>query len=140
MATLNFDQYRDECTEKISALQEEFIKLYDLNSYERWAFENDFGVFRFESDNGKELYFHYSLVGSFSNKTSTWKWSWDNPHIKASECKQVGKVKAFGEQNNFSELTTGLVDGDEFIGHEMMAIAAVILNAIGVFNFKEDHL
>lgn len=140
MATLNFDDYKDECIGKISALQEEFIRLYDLNSYERWSFENDFGVFKFESNSGKILYFQYSLAGSFSTRTSTWKWSWDNPLIKASERKYLNKVKAFGEQNNFSDLTTGLINGDEFTGHEMTGISAVVLSAIGIYHFTEDHL
>ena len=81
----SFEEFTKECTKQISSLQDEFRKLYDLNSYERWHFDEDFGVFHFESDDGRQLYFKYSLVGSFSEKTSTWKWSWDNEYIKTSD-------------------------------------------------------
>jgi hypothetical protein len=136
----SFSQYRDMCVEEISSLQDEFKKVYDLNNYERWSFDEDFGVFHFESDDGRALYFKYSLVGSFSEKTSTWKWSWDNEHLKASERRRVDEVKTFGEQNDFTSLTTGLIGADEYTGWEMTSICAKILSAIGVYRFTQEHL
>jgi len=135
-----FSQYRDVCVEEISSLQDEFKKVYDLNSYERWSFDEDFGVFHFESDDGRKLYFKYSLVGSFSQKTSTWKWSWDNEHLKLSERRRIDEVKAFGEENEFTSLTTGLIEADEYTGWEMTSIAAKILSAIGAYRFTHEHL
>lgn len=95
----NFDQFRDKCVEEISSLQDEFKKLYDLDSFEQWSFDEDFGVFHFESNDGRKLYFRYSLVGSFSDKTQTWKWSWDNEHLKTSERKGIDQVRAFGKKS-----------------------------------------
>jgi hypothetical protein len=136
----NFNQYKDRCVEEISSLQDEFKKLYDLNSYERWSFDEDFGVFHFESDDGRVLYFKYSLVGSLSENTSTWKWSWDNEHLKPSERRRVDEVKMFGEQNDFTSLITGLLEADEYTGWEMTSISARILNAMGVYRFTQEHL
>ena len=96
----SFDEFTEECTKQISSLQDEFRKLYDLNSYERWHFNEDFGVFHFESDDGRQLYFKYPLVGSFSEKTSTWKWSWDDEYVKTSERRGIEQVKVFGERTN----------------------------------------
>ena len=140
MTLTSFENFKNECLSHISSLQDKFTRLYDLNSYERWDFDEDFGVLHFESDNGRNLYFKYSLVGSFSSKTSTWKWSWDNQYLKESERKNVDKVKAFGEQNGFIALTTGLIQGDEYIGSEMTAISAKVLQAIGMYRFTQDHL
>lgn len=136
----SFSQYRDKCVEEISSLQDEFKKIYDLNSYEHWSFDEDFGVFHFESNDGKKLYFKYSLVGSFSAKTSTWKWSWDNEHLKISERRRVEEVKLFGEQKEFSSLTNGLVEADEYTGWDLTSISAKVLSAIGVYRFTQEHL
>lgn len=136
----SFSQYRDKCVAEISYLQEEFIKLYDLNSYERWSFNEDFGVFHFESNDGRTLYFRYSLVGSFSEKTSTWKWSWDNDLIKGSERRRIDEVRLFGEHNEFTNLTKGLIEADEYTGWEMTSISATVLSAIGVYRFTQEHI
>ena len=42
---MSIEEFTEECTKQISSLQDEFRKLYDLNSYERWHFDEDFGVF-----------------------------------------------------------------------------------------------
>lgn len=140
MTNLSFDKFKDERVAEISQRQDEFRKLYDLNSYERWSFDDDFGVFHFESDDGRKLYFKYSLVGSFSEKTSTWKWSWDNERLKPSECRRVDKVKAFGEQNDFISLMTGLIEADEYTGWELTSISGKILDATGIYRFTQEHL
>ena len=136
----DFENFKDDCLDTVSVLQDGFTKRFDLNRYEHWSFDDDFGVFHFESDKGQSLYFNYSLVGSFSDKTSTWKWSWDNEHLKQSERKNIERVKTFGEENKILKISTGLIDGDEYTGWEMTAVAAKILNAIGVYRFKQDYL
>jgi hypothetical protein len=135
----SFSKYRDKCVEEISFLQDEFKKLYHLDSYERWSFEEDLGVFHFDSDDGRKLYFKYSLVGSFSSKTSTWKWSWDNEHLKTSERRRIEEIKLFGEQKEFSSLTTGLIEADEYTGWDMTSISAKVISAIGVYRFTQEQ-
>ncbi|SRR5690606_16634229 len=71
---MTFSEFKEDCIAEVSELQNKFIKRYDLNSYERWTFDDAFGLFHFESDNGRKLNFRYNLVGSFSKNTSTWKW------------------------------------------------------------------
>jgi hypothetical protein len=97
------------------------------------------GVFTFKSDN-KNLYFKYVDVGSYSNKTKTWKWSWDNEHTPDRVKQGMERIKEFGERNNFTQLTTGLIDGDEYSGWEMTAITAKLLNGLGAYKIPQDHL
>jgi hypothetical protein len=60
-----FGNFEDGCVKQLSSLQEEFKKLYDINSYEHWYYDHDMGVFHFKSDDGRNLYFKYVDVGSF---------------------------------------------------------------------------
>jgi hypothetical protein len=140
MSPSRFKSFESECCEQISAMQNAFMKSYDINSYEQWFFDNDLGVFHFQSEDGRNLYFKYALVGSFSTKTNTWKWSWDNEYLKESERRDIDKVRAFGLDKGYTQLSTGLIDGDEYTGWGMTSIAATVLNAIGVYRFPEDHL
>ena len=136
----NFEDYKESCLEDISFLQEEFMKLYDIESYENWYYDHGKGAFHFESDSGKNTYFKYVDVGSFSTKADTWNWSWDNKSTPLHVSKPLEKVKSFGQTNKFEELTSGLFKGDEYTGWAMTAISAKLLNAIGAYRVPQEHL
>jgi hypothetical protein len=124
----------------MSSLQNEFMQLYDINSYENWYYDHDIGAFHFKGDDGRNLYFKYLKVGSFSTETNTWKWSWDNKFTPRHIKKPLEKVKAFGEANHFEPLTKGLINGDEYTGWEMTAVSAKLLNALGMYRIPQEHL
>jgi hypothetical protein len=136
----DFEDYKNECLKNISSLQDEFMNLYDINSYENWFYDHGIGAFHFKTDDGKNLYFKYTKVGSFSTKVNTWNWSWDNKSTPLRVSRSLEKVQAFGRVNNFNELTQGLFNGDEYTGWAMTAISARLLNAIGTYRVPEEHL
>jgi len=69
----NFDDFTDECVDEMSSLQDEFMNLYNISNYENWFYNHRIGAFNFKSDDGRNLYFKYVSVGSFSTDTNTWK-------------------------------------------------------------------
>jgi len=140
MASDHFEKFKGDCLAQFKPVQAEFMNLYNLSSYEKWYFDPDNGIFQFESNDGRNLYFKYSCVGSFSEKSRTWKWSWATEHMRDGEREGLAKVKIYGEENELEPLSSGLVNGDEHTGWEMTAIAAKILNALGVYRFQEDDL
>ena len=136
----NFENYKDNCLSDILLLQDEFMKLYDIPSYEEWYYDHGIGAFHFKSHNGRNLYFKYVDVGSFSTKRNTWNWSWDNKSTPYHVSRRLEKIKAFGETNGFEQLSQGLFEGDEYTGWAMTAIAAKLLNAIGLYRVPQEHL
>ncbi|MDN5284262.1 MAG: hypothetical protein JWR38_536 [Mucilaginibacter sp.] len=136
----NFEDYKSQCVTDNMLLQPEFIKLYDINSYENWFYDHGTGAFHFKSDDGRNLYFKYVDVGSFSTKTHIWNWSWDNNTTPKHVSNALEKVKVFGINNNFEQLTKGLFEGDEYTGWEMTAISAKLLNTIGSYRIPHEHL
>lgn len=114
---------------------------YDINSYEHWYYDHGIGAFHFKSDDGRNLYFKYVDVGSFSTKLNTWMWSWDNKSTPKHVAKGLEKVKSYGEENNFKDLSQGLLEnGDEYTGWALTAVAAKLLNAIGAYRIPQEHL
>jgi hypothetical protein len=136
----NFGDYKNQCVKDIMSLQSEFMKLYDIDGYEEWFYDHDIGAFHFKSTDGRNLYFKYVDVGSFSTKTNTWKWSWDNETTPKHVSKPLEKVRIYGLSNNFSQLTEGLTDGDEYTGWEMTSVSAKLLNVIGAYRVPQEHL
>ncbi|HEX6226866.1 MAG TPA: hypothetical protein VFZ52_20755 [Chryseolinea sp.] len=45
MINQDFENFKDECVEQLSAVQEEFMKVYDINSYEHWYYDHGIGAF-----------------------------------------------------------------------------------------------
>jgi hypothetical protein len=137
----NFEEFKNECVRHLSSLQDEFTKLYDIGSYEHWFYDHAKGAFHFQSDDGRNLYFQYIDVGSYSTKRNTWMWSWNNQTTPKHVAKGLEKVRAYGEAKNFDELTTGLLNnGDEYTGWALTAIAAKLLNAFGAYRVSQEHL
>lgn len=136
----DFEEFKSQCVTHLMSLQPEFMKLYDIDSYDEWFYDHGVGAFHFKSDNERNLYFKYVDVGSFSTKDNTWKWAWDNITTPKHVSRSLEKVKAFGLENDFEQLIEGLFEGDEYTGWEMTAISAKLLNAIGSYRIPHDHL
>nr|WP_133300149.1 DUF6882 domain-containing protein [Mucilaginibacter terrenus] len=116
------------------------MKLYDIDTYEEWFYDHSIGAFHFKSSDGRNLFFKYVDVGSFSTKTDTWNWGWANTSTPKHVSRPLEKVRQIGSINNFEELTSGLYKGDEFTGWAMTAISANLLNAIGSYRIPHKHL
>lgn len=136
----DFEAYSNRCSNEMSSLQNDFMQLYDISSYEHWYYDHGIGAFHFKADNGRNLYFKYVDVGSFSTKTNTWNWSWDNQSTPGHVKSRLKKVQAFGVINNYDRLTTGLINGDEYTGWELTTVAAKLLSAIGMYRIPHEHL
>lgn len=140
MENLDYNNFAETCVEELKVLQDKFQNEYDVDWYDNWFYNQSTGLLTF-STGPQELNFKYFDVGSFSEKSNTWKWSWDNDHI-LDNVKGIAKlIKEFGQRKNFSKLTNGYFPSDEFEAWEFVAIAAKLANGIGVYRpFNGKHL
>jgi hypothetical protein len=135
---LNYDDFAQECIEELKALQARFQEKYDLDWYENWFYQQASGLLTF-STGDTELNFKYFEVGSFSPKSNTWKWSWDNDHTLDKAKEQTRAIKEYGQSLNYPKLTDGCFNSDEFEAWEFTAIAAKLANGIGVYRPVNDQ-
>lgn len=134
----DYNSFTKTCIEELKILQAKFQEKYNLDSYEAWFYDQTTGLLTFSSG-GEELNFKYFEVGSFSEKSNTWKWSWDNDHT-LDEVKETTKlIKEFGQKSDFHKLTTGCFQSDEFEAWEFTAIAAKLTDGIGVYRPVDDE-
>jgi hypothetical protein len=94
---MDYRNFAELCVEEVKVLQEKFQSDYDLTWYENWFYNQATGLLTF-STGDKELNFKYFDVGSYSEKSSTWKWSWDNETTLDSAKEGTKLVKEFGEK------------------------------------------
>jgi hypothetical protein len=78
---MDYNSYAAKCVEELKVLQNKFQEAYNVDWYENWFYNQATGLLTFSTGDA-ELNFKYFEVGSFSQKSNTWKWSWDNDHTK----------------------------------------------------------
>lgn len=139
MESADYLQFKEDSIDHLCELQEEFKRLFPIDSSTEWYYDDGLGVFTLKSDS-HVLYFKYVKVGSYSQNSNTWKWSWDNDHTYETVKRGMEKVKLFGEEKNYHELTTGLIKEEREIGWEMTAIANQFINGFGAYRVTSDHL
>jgi hypothetical protein len=138
LETLDYDGFAETCVEELKVLQDNFQNEYDVDWYENWFYNQATGLLTF-STGDQELNFRYFNVGSFSENSNTWKWSWDNDSTLEKVKEKAIMVKEFGQSLNFPKLTTCYFDSDEFEAWEFLAIAAKLTNGIGVYRPVSDR-
>ncbi|WP_298737654.1 DUF6882 domain-containing protein [uncultured Chitinophaga sp.] len=135
---VDYNNFAKKCIEELKVLQADFQSHYNLTWYEDWFYNETTGLLTF-STGDKELNFKYFRVGSFSERSNTWKWSWDNESTLEERKEKVKLVKEFGEKSNFPKLTNDHFDSNEIEAWEFTAIAAKLSNGIGVYRPVNDE-
>jgi hypothetical protein len=109
-----------------------------LTGYENWFYNQTTGLLTFSTGHN-ELNFRFIDIGSFSETSKTWKWSWNNESTLDRIKEQAKLVKEFGQKSNYPKLIDGYFQSDEIEAWEFVAIAARIINGIGVYRPVNDR-
>jgi len=138
MTTLDYRQFAERCIAELKTLQDEFQEQYNLSEYQHWFYNQYTGLLTFNT--GKtELNFRYFDAGSFSKRSCTWKWSWDNEETLQQAKQPTALIKAFGAESVYPRLITGCFDSNEFEAWELAAIAVKLTNGIGVYRPVDEE-
>jgi hypothetical protein len=137
LETIDYNFYAEKCVEELKVLQDNFQETYDVDWYENWFYNQATGLLTFSTGDA-EINFKYFEVGSFSQKSNTWKWSWDNDHTLDNVKETTNQIREFGEKSKFPKLIDGYFRSDEFEAWEFTAIAAKLTNGIGVYRPVND--
>lgn len=137
--SLDYDTFAPKCVEQLKAIQDKFYKEYSINDYTKWFYNQSTGLMTFSSEE-REVNFRYFSVGSFSTKTNTWKWSWDNSSTMDNVKEQIESVKEFGIKYNYPKLAGGYFESNEVEAWEFAAIALKVAGGIGVYRPVDENL
>ena len=106
LENLDYNNFAEACVEELKVLQDKFQNEYDVDWYDKWFYNQVTELLTF-STGDQELNFKFFKIGSFSEKSKTWKWSWDNDSTLENVKEKANIIKEFGLKSNFSKLTTG---------------------------------
>jgi hypothetical protein len=134
---MTYDNFSKKCVEELKILQDKFFGDYNIESYENWFYNQATGLLTFSTGNN-ELNFKYIDIGSFSEKSNTWNWSWDNEGTLDNVKIGAQVIKEFGIKNNYTKLTKGYFESSETEAWEFAAIGAKLCHGIGVYRAVND--
>jgi hypothetical protein len=136
MTNSEFEDYLDNANDDLRRKQDALQTEYGMGSFSRWWFEQATAKLQFFDDKD-----HLSLeadiidIGSYSSKSSTWKWAWSNEtvlhalRVKSEKLKELEGVTGF---DLFSTESAFEIDGEE-MAWEFTALAVQHLGAIGAY-------
>jgi hypothetical protein len=136
---MKYEDYASKTCKDLHPIQEAFKEQYDIDSYENWFYTQASEILRLYSD-GKEVYFKYIPVGTFSRNSNSWMWAWANEDSIEARKLHTLKVKDFGQEKGYPNLINHHFEGDEYTGWELTSITLKILGGIGTYRVVSDHL
>lgn len=140
MNTTTYAEILKQSREYLLKQQDNLKKKYGLDDYLQMDFEQHTGEMVFTLKGGRKVIMTFHVVGSISDRSKTWMWSWDNLYLLENVTEEMLKVKAFGEENGIEKLTSPKWPGNDDNGWEMTAIAAWVLKSKGAFSFLSDEM
>lgn len=129
---MNYIDYLTDCFQELDKIQNKLFQTYDINSYTKWDYDQACGILTLSKPD-KIINFRYYVVGTYSKKENTWKWSWDNHKMHKKVKIDSEKIRDFGLKNNYETLINGEFDSYEEIGWELSSICINLIGGIGVY-------
>jgi hypothetical protein len=128
------DKYLGEATAEFNIKQEALRQDWRLDSFARWAYDDQKGVLTLSFSDGAELQADGQLLGTYSPQGRSFEWAWNSPHFGDAITQGSKMVKKVGEQLGIAYLHTGMVPvpSDIFLSY-YVAIGAKATDSAGIF-------
>ena len=123
-----------QCYWKMRALNDQNQKDFQLDSFQRFDWDQWRGELVFSSAGTPKVVARIQVVGTFSPKASFWLWSWANPGILDAVRQAVLKTRQFGEERGITRLLQPKWAARESDAWEMAALTGRLIDAKGSFH------
>jgi hypothetical protein len=133
MTPEEFSKFRHDAVHELMSLNEACERKFKISTLHRWDYDLDDGTLTFSQDGVARVVALIQIVGTTSETDGTWLWSWANQSLPGKVTRAIGDVRAFGERESLSELTTPSLTDDEYLGWAMTAITARVLGSKGAY-------
>jgi hypothetical protein len=126
-----YEAFQHKCVHELMERNRKWRELYNVDSWPRWDFNHNSGELVFSENSKAKVISEVAIAGAVSN--GTWEWTWGNPKMPSRDRTLLSSVREFGDEKEWTKLTTLFLTNDEYLGWELTAVAAHILEAQGVY-------
>jgi len=133
---MEYEIYRHARVHESMDRNERWMEQFKIGSWPRWDRDFVSSTLTFSENGDPKVIADIVVTGTVHG--NEWEWAWGNPHLPAESQAQMGVVRDFGANKNWPKLTTLFLESDEYLGWELTAIAAHILEADGVYRCPDS--
>ena len=140
MTTEDFDAYVEECFRDIGSNQAKLLEEHDLGKYDDFWLDQTKETLQFKSDGKVGIEFEITLIGSWSGESNSWMWAWANENITDGLRTKSAKIKGLADYTGYDIFVNEAFEAGESIAHQLTAMAAHYLDAIGIYIAPSGNL
>lgn len=129
----NWEKLTQLSNEYTQARQQELEASFQFSDFDHWDIDQEKGELIFSKKGVPIRVAKFQFVGSYSDRSKTWLWSWANSSILPSLSKDIETVKAYGEKHGFKKLSERKWEATQADGWQMTAISNYLLKGKGVY-------
>lgn len=138
MTNEQFDNYLDECYEKLESKQQKFLESYEIDRFDEYWYDQEHGILQFKIDNQVKLEFNVVFIGSWSSLSNSWMWSWANESMIDSARSESVFLKGLQNKTGSEVFANPFFECDEEMAYELTAFAVDYSNAIGMYMSPDE--
>jgi hypothetical protein len=133
-----YQKFLDKATDYFELNATRVNEEYQLGHY-HWDLDQASGKLVFSENGTPRVIARVQIVGSYSTSSHTWKWSWADDTVLKEMKKETEKVKRYGEQHGFKELTTSQFECDEDYAWTLITATAYVLKYKRAYRTSIDN-
>ena len=133
-----YEAYRHARVHESMDRNEQWMEQFKIGDWPRWDRDFDSSTLIFSEEGQPRVIADIVVTGTVHG--NEWEWAWGNPHLPAKSRDQMSAVRDFGEDKGWPKLTTLFLENDEYLGWELTAIAAHLLEAEGVYRCPDGDI
>lgn len=127
--------YFKKAVEEMKVKQERLMKKFNFgekgNKFIMYPERNRFYLYNKETN---KVFFEarMQIIGTYSNKSNTWRWGWSNRYVPSELEKTALKIMEFGKMNQIEILSKPKIK-DENMGYIFTALGMSLSNGKGYY-------
>jgi hypothetical protein len=132
-----YDDYSHECVHASMALNKLWLEKYKIKDWPRWDYSLEECTLTFSEAGKAKVICEIRAVGSVQG--NSWEWSWGNVNLPDSCKNRIDEVRAFGEEKQWSKLTSLFLDNDDYLGWELASVTVHLLDGIAAYRCPDSE-
>ena len=133
MTDEEFEAYLNLCYQEIGSRQNKLLEQYGLQNYKDFYYNQATETLQFKTEDKVEIEFEVIQIGSWSSISDSWMWAWANESVIEKSKQKSVKIKELAEVTGYDIFLLEAFEAKESIAHQLTAISAYYLNAIGFY-------